>query len=274
MVGLDRVKVQFNTLINRARLNEQRREYGDPVPDSTMHLVFTGQPGTGKSTAARLLAQAYHAIGLVKKPTVKEISGRDLVSEFQAGSAKQVKEIFDEARGGVLFVDEAYSMVNGDQDIPGKEALNEFLKLAEDRRGDTVVILAGYSEDDNSEDVVRYLNQYNHGMSSRFPTRVPFDLYNAQELAQIGERELSDINIKFSDDKARKTFKMAAARAGGDAENPSNARGVRSLVGLILNEQANRLAREQVEFGRRVTPKDWRQVTSEDIKAGLDGLMS
>lgn len=268
MVGLDRVKQQFNTLINRAKIDEARKERGEPVPDRTMHLVFAGPPGTGKTTAAKLIAEAYSAIGLVKKKEPVEISGRDLVNPYEGGTATQVTEIFDRAKNGVLFIDEAYSMVNGHQDTPGLEALNQFLKLAEDRRDNTVVILAGYGGGDGGEDVVEYLNQFNKGMSSRFPTRIPFDSYNAQELAQVGESMLGE-HSKFADDAAKKAFKRAAKIAGGSKDNPLNARGVRSLVELIWNAQSDRLVREG---GYRNRSKDLSTITVEDIKSGLDGL--
>ena len=171
LVGLDRVKKQFNTLISRAEVDAQRRELGMKLPERDMHLVFAGPPGTGKSTSARILAKAYSAVGLVKNPVPVEVSGRELVSKYAGETAEQTREIFDRAKNGVLFIDEAYAMVTGPHDTHGIEALNEFLKLAEDRRDSTVVILAGYGDEDEQQGVVEYLAQYNPGLRSRFPSR-------------------------------------------------------------------------------------------------------
>ncbi len=267
LVGLDRVKKQFNTLISRAEVDAQRRELGMKLPERDMHLVFAGPPGTGKSTSARILAKAYSAVGLVKNPVPVEVSGRELVSKYAGETAEQTREIFDRAKNGVLFIDEAYAMVTGPHDTHGIEALNEFLKLAEDRRDSTVVILAGYGDEDEQQGVVEYLAQYNPGLRSRFPQQVKFDPYTPKELNEVGTRMLSAQEFTLADDKAGKAFKAATKAVGlGDA----NARGVRTLVSAVSDAQADRLARQARK--RKPTREELSTITSEDIADGLSRL--
>jgi SpoVK/Ycf46/Vps4 family AAA+-type ATPase len=265
MIGLDRVKRHFNDLFDLAEMDVIRRESGMEPRDRTMHQVFSGPPGTGKTSAARLLAEGYYASGLVSSPKLVEKSGRDLVSEFASNSAKQVTDIFDESKGKVLFIDEAHNMVTGPNDKDGLEALGQFVKLSLDRRSDTVVILAGYEGENGN--VVEHLAQYDPGIRRRFPNQVPFDPYTDKQLGDIGETMVKRNDWKLDDD-AKKMFRLAAAKAG--RRRDENAGGVENFVNKIYTVQSRRLAAERKAGKEKFSSKDLQKVTVEDVKAAIE----
>lgn len=267
MIGLDRVKQRFNDLLNEAELETMRREAGYTVPDRTMHQVFVGPPGTGKTTAARVLAKGYYAAGLVDSPELVERSGRDLVSKYSGGTADKVNELFKESKGKVLFIDEAHNMVTGPQDQEGREALGQFVKLALDNRDDTVIILAGYGEDGESGDVISRLAQYDPGIKRRFPTRIPFDPYTDKQLGDIGESMLKRNQLKI-EDSAKKMFRAAAAKAGRVED--SNAGGVENLMGAIFTAQAQRIMTSRQAGQAKPTRDELEKITADDVKVAME----
>lgn len=264
MVGLDKVKSTFDTLVARGITEAQRAELGLEIPDRQMHMVFAGPPGTGKTTAARILARAYGAIGLTnpnKKPV--EVTGSELKSEFQTGSTKIVQDIFNKARGGVLFVDEAYGIVSGPHDEPGVEALTELMRLSNEHKNDTVVILAGYDSQTGDKDVIEHLAKYNPGIKRRFPTRVQFESYTDEQLGDIGERKAKASQLGFDSKETRAAFRSAAAVAG--SIDQQNAGGVDTLMAKIVDAQAVRLT----NLGRKPKAADFKTLTLDDVAGGL-----
>lgn len=257
MVGLDQVKQHLGDLVKVAALNAEVRAQGGKVPEQSMHLVFEGPPGTGKTTAARHLAEAYKAAGLTKTDKVVEVSARDLVSKFQSGSQKRTKNILNKARGGVLFIDEMYSLVNSDADEGGREALNQLVKMSEDRRNDTVIIMAGYSADQNGG--IDYLSSFNPGLKSRFPTRIQFTDYKPKELGEIAVRQAKTMELKPADPDAEKALRLAGGKVKG------NARGVRSLMEKVWVVKARRLAEKK----GRLTSADYKTYSVDDVKDAL-----
>jgi SpoVK/Ycf46/Vps4 family AAA+-type ATPase len=182
LVGLSNVKQQVSDLIAYQTVQKMRRQKGLNTAKSTLHLAFTGNPGTGKTTVARIVGRVYQKIGLLTKGHFVEVSRTDLIAGYQGQTALKVKKVIDRARGGVLFIDEAYSITENDHsDSYGRECLTELTKALEDYRDDLVVIVAGYTEP------MALFFEANPGLRSRFNTFIEFDDYSAEELEEILE---------------------------------------------------------------------------------------
>ena len=179
LVGLDGVKHEVHLVANLLRVQQIRRDRGLPVLDQSRHLVFTGNPGTGKTTVARLLAQIYRTLEVVERGHLVETDRSGLVAGFVGQTAGRVVAAFDRAEGGVLLIDEAYSLVRGGENDFGREAIDTVVKLVEDRRDRLVVILAGYTDE------MEALVSANPGMRSRFPKTIHFPDYSDDELVRI-----------------------------------------------------------------------------------------
>ena len=180
LCGLAKVKEDVKSLINLVKVRRLREEAGLPVPPMSLHLVFLGNPGTGKTTVARLLAKIYHAIGVLPKGQLVEVDRSGLVAGFVGQTALKTGEVVQKAQGGVLFIDEAYALASQDNANDfGREAIEVLLKGMEDHRDDLIVILAGYSRE-----MEEFLTA-NSGLKSRFPNVIAFPDYTAQELLEI-----------------------------------------------------------------------------------------
>ena len=180
LVGLKQVKEKVHDLIVYQQVQKMRREKNLHSAKNTLHLAFTGNPGTGKTTVARIVGRIYKKIGLLSKGHFVEVSRTDLIAGYQGQTALKVKKVIEQAKGGVLFIDEAYSITeNENSDSYGRECLTELTKALEDYREDLVVIVAGYTEP------MRKFFESNPGLKSRFNTFIEFPDYNADELDQI-----------------------------------------------------------------------------------------
>lgn len=187
LVGLDRVKCKVNDLIAFQKVQLLRKAKGLHSPKSAMHMAFTGNPGTGKTTVARIVGRIYRKLGLLSKGHFMEVSRTDLIAGYQGQTAHKVKEVIEKAKGGVLFIDEAYSITENDHcDSYGRECLTELTKALEDYREDLVVIVAGYTEP------MKQFFESNPGLKSRFNTFIEFDDYDVYELLDI-LRSMSEI---------------------------------------------------------------------------------
>src|SRR5205814_1117273 len=211
-----------------------RRQRGLPVLEHSRHLVFTGNPGTGKTTVARLLAQLYRTLGLVRKGQLVETDRSQLVAGYVGQTAIQVRKAFDEADGGVLFIDEAYALARGGEGDFGKEAIDTIVKLVEDRRDSVIVIAAGYPEE-----MAEFVGS-NPGLRSRFPKTIHFADYTTDQLVDIFGALGRDQRYSCAPPT------IAKVRAWLDVqprtEGFGNARLARNLFEAAVARQAERLA--------------------------------
>lgn len=237
LVGLDGVKQEVTTLVGLHRVARRRAAAGLTSPAISQHLVFAGPPGTGKTTVARLYARILTALGHLPTGQLVEVSRADLVADHIGGTAMKTTEAFDRALGGVLFVDEAYTLTNpttgGGNDF-GREAIDTLVKLMEDHRDQVVVIVAGYTHP------MRAFLTANPGLTSRFTKTLTFDSYTTTDLVAIIEN-LCRIHRFALDDEARDTLTRHLDTISRD-DTFGNARVARQLFENMLANQANRLA--------------------------------
>lgn len=237
LVGLSQIKRDVRSLINLIKVRKLREASQLKVPELSLHMVFTGNPGTGKTTVARLLARLYRAIGVLEKGTLLEVDRAGLVAGYVGQTALKTLEAVKKARGGILFVDEAYSLVpDGSGNDFGQEAISTILKAMEDMREELVVIVAGYPEP-----MERFINS-NPGLESRFGKYFRFEDYNGEELMQIF-RSMCEKNQYQPDEEAEAFCKdMFQGMYDSRDENFGNARDVRNIFERAVANQADRLS--------------------------------
>ena len=238
LCGLEQVKQDVKSLINLVKVRRLREEAGLPVPPMSLHLVFLGNPGTGKTTVARLLAKLYHAIGVLPKGQLVEVDRSGLVAGFVGQTALKTQEVIQKAIGGVLFIDEAYALVNQDNGNDfGREAVEVLLKNMEDHRKDLVVIVAGYSQ------LMEKFIHSNPGLESRFNKYFYFEDYDGAQLFTILQ-SMCDKNgyVLTPEGEALARRELMDLYENRD-ENFGNARDVRNLFEQAVARQSDRVAR-------------------------------
>lgn len=236
LVGLQSVKAEVTTLTNLIRVRRMRQERGIAVPDTSQHLVFTGNPGTGKTTVARMIGKIYQALGYLSKGHCIEVDRSELVAGYVGQTAIKTQEVIDKAMGGVLFIDEAYSLfVDKSENDFGREAIETLLKEMEDHRDDFVVIVAGYSEP-----MKKFINS-NPGLKSRFNKYVHFPDYTGEELLDIF-RLLMKKNQYILQDELQPIIEKYFEGVYINRENNfANGREVRNFFEKLVEVQANRI---------------------------------
>jgi stage V sporulation protein K len=255
MVGLSEVKQQVETLSNLARIFSIRRRMGLPVPDMSFHLVFLGNPGTGKTTVARVIARLYGALGLLSKGHLVEVDRSGLVAGYIGQTESKVQEVIASALGGVLFIDEAYALEAGFENDFGKEAVATLLKAMEDHRDDFVVIAAGYT------DKMQGFLQINPGLRSRMPRDLTFANYSPAEMAAIFVTMVRGASYSLPEN-ARDMLTSVFEQWDRQATDFANARDVRNAFERVIAAQANRLASIPDPDGSEL-----QALTAEDLRA-------
>ena len=254
LIGLASVKKEVQTLTNFIKIQQKRAEQGLKSSSVSYHCVFTGNPGTGKTTVARIVADIYKNLGVLKKGHLVETDRAGLVAEYVGQTAVKTNKIIDSALDGVLFIDEAYSLVGGGESDYGKEAVATLLKRMEDDRERLVVILAGYTKD------MKQFIDSNPGLQSRFNRYIEFPDYTPDELYQIFALSLKKYDYHVTDDaKVALQHFFEEAVAHKDA-NFGNGRFVRNIFEKVLEHQANRLASES-----NLTTERLSEITIEDL---------
>lgn len=262
LVGLDNVKQDVHSLINFIRVSQVRKERGMKVPTISYHLVFTGNPGTGKTTVARLVARLYYQMGILPKGQLVETDRSALVAGYLGQTAIKTQKVIQSAMGGVLFIDEAYSLAGENDDSYGKEAIETILKAMEDHRDELVVVVAGYTE------LMHKFIDSNPGLSSRFSKYFEFKDYSSDELIAIFQRFCRG-NGYTIDEGALETlqshFQTLYERRD---ERFGNARTARNIFEKSINAQADRIA-NMTSFSNH----DLEAITVDDIRSVVGGAV-
>lgn len=237
LVGLKNVKSQVNDLIAFQKVQKLRKDFGLSTSKSTLHMAFTGKPGTGKTTVARIVGHIYKQIGLLSKGHFTEVSRTDLIAGYQGQTALKVKSVIEKAKGGVLFIDEAYSITENEHtDSYGRECLTELTKALEDYRKDLVVIVAGYTEP------MKLFFESNPGLKSRFNTFIEFEDYSEEELYEIFQRMCEHNQYMLMDGAIQRVKGVLEEAVSKQDEEFANGRFVRNLYEDIVMNQSRRVA--------------------------------
>ena len=236
LVGLEEVKRDIKNLINLVKVRKLRQANDLPVPPMSLHMVFMGNPGTGKTTVARIISGLYAAIGVLNKGQLVEVDRSGLVAGYVGQTALKTQEVIQSALGGVLFVDEAYSLASGGENDFGREAIETLLKAMEDHRDDLVVIVAGYTGPMDN-----FINS-NPGLQSRFNKYFYFEDYTGEQLMAIFDSMCKKNSYVLTDEARATAVEFFNELFENRDENFGNARDVRNLFEDMVVRQADRLA--------------------------------
>lgn len=263
LIGLDGVKkltTELYAYIEIQRLRQKEKLAHEPM---VLHMVFKGNPGTGKTTVARLMGQLFKEMGVLSKGHILEVERADLVGEYIGQTAKRTKEQIKKALGGILFIDEAYSLARGGDKDFGKECIDCMVKSMEDNKDNLILILAGYKNE-----MERFIDS-NPGLRSRFPIHITFPDYTLQQLMEISQLMIKEREYILTTE-AKEQLKTMLQERACQHRNSGNARMVRNLIERAMRLQAVRLLKMQTAdlLGR----KELMTLTVEDIKNAYDDL--
>ena len=260
LTGMQSVKTEINNMINLLKICRIRQENGLQTPPVTNHLVFLGNPGTGKTTVARILAKIYHGLGVLSKGHLVEVDRAGLVAGYMGQTSEKVMEVIEKAKGGILFIDEAYALANGHDGDFGQEAIDILNKAMEDNREDLIVIAAGYH--DEMQDFL----DANPGLRSRFNRTIEFPNYTALELVEILCNRAASLDYTLTEDAVayiKDSFEHVLAYP---PDNFGNARSARNYLDRVIHNQANRLVKENNFKEEDLTKLTLADVQSEKLE--------
>ena len=259
LVGLDDVKKDIKNLMNLVKVRRLRKENGLPIPPMSLHMVFMGNPGTGKTTVARIISGLYAAIGVLEKGQLIEVDRSGLVAGYVGQTALKTQEVIKSALGGVLFIDEAYSLASGGENDFGREAIETILKAMEDHRDELIVVVAGYDGP-----MEKFINS-NPGLQSRFNKYFYFPDYNGEQLLYIFKGQCKKNGYALTEEAEAEAKAMFEELYENRGENFGNGRDVRNVFEDTVVRQSNRVAALDAP-----TKDDLMQLLPEDLKDADD----
>nr|WP_260984614.1 AAA family ATPase [Paenibacillus xylanexedens] len=258
MIGLEKVKDLIYEIHALIEVNKLRYEEGLKNSKQVYHMIFKGNPGTGKTTVARIISKMLNNMGVLSKGHLIEVERADLVGEYIGHTALKTRDLVKKAMGGILFIDEAYSLARGGEKDFGKEAIDTLVKVMEDKSEDLIIILAGYPNEMGD------FLQINTGLPSRFPIQINFDDYSTDELILIALKMASEKDYTFTSDAIEK-LKQIVQIEKETRIHFSNARYVRNVLEKAIRHQAVRLMKRK----EKVSRQSLMEIAARDISSNL-----
>lgn len=259
MIGLDHVKELVYEIYALLQIGQYRTAAGLATNSQVYHMIFKGNPGTGKTTVARIMAKLFQTMGVLSKGHLIEVERADLVGEYIGHTAVKTRELVKKAMGGVLFIDEAYSLARGGEKDFGKEAIDALVKSMEDHKNGFILILAGYSLE------MEQFLMTNPGLPSRFAIQVDFPDYTVDQLMQIAELMLQERDYLLSAGSEMKLRQHLASEKAQMFTSFSNARYVRNIIERSMRHQAVRLL-QSYPHPQQPSKQDLMLIKPEDIR--------
>lgn len=258
LVGLRQVKELVREIQAFVQIQKRRARENLLTEPVVLHMIFKGNPGTGKTTVARIFGKMFFKMGVLSRGHLVEVERADLVGEYIGHTAQKTREQVKKALGGILFIDEAYSLARGGEKDFGREAIDTLVKAMEDHKQEFILILAGYTEE------MDFFLQANPGLRSRFPLHIEFPDYTASELLAIAELMLQQRQYRLAEPARRRLALLIQKGLRTDRETLGNARTVRNWIERAVRRQAVRLVQKKDQ----VTRKDLLYIEAEDIGEG------
>jgi len=259
LVGLTKVKKLIREYISFLKVQELRKNYNLKNQSIVMHMIFKGNPGTGKTTVARIIGKIFNEIGFLEQGEMIEAERADLVGEYIGHTAQKTKEMVKKAIGGVLFIDEAYALARGGKRDFGKEAIDTLVKAMEDHRENLIIILAGYKQE------MDFFLKQNPGLRSRISIHLNFPDYSVNQLVEISELMYKEREYILSKNSKHYIHRILGVIKEKEGENNGNARTVRNLVEKSIRQQARRIINKN-----NISRKDLMTIKIEDLARGKD----